>query len=195
MLRASLLLFLLPIVATSPAAAQLTLAFEPEAVVARGVPPEASVAFLAVEREPTGSYQAVRFVQEVGGPAGQEGTVRLELERPVAFKAVWAAVELAGGELTLATPTATPVREEPFEPGAFAPGSDGEVDGVGHPRRLATLLVVRPGEGAWAGLAADGGEADADGVGDGQVRVSLGSLGALDSDSRAVPEALRRDHR
>lgn len=189
-MRAFLLSLLLVGLAPLTASAQLALTFEPQAVVANGVTPNAQVAWLGVVRDATGVSNRAWVTQEIGGPADGQGSASLVPSGPLGPKAVWAAVDLSTGGLALAAPEPSPLREEPLGPGALLAGPGGEVDRVLFPHRRAALLLVRPGEGAWSLVVGDGSAADADGAVDNAIVVTLPDLTPLGS-SAAPPSALQ----
>ena len=68
-------------------------------------------------------------------------------------------------------------RTQPALPaGAVGRGGGAAPDWLEDVRGYVEVLVVRPGEGAWAATVGDGGEGDDDGAYDGRLRASLAGM-------------------
>lgn len=164
-----------------PLAAQVppTVRFDADALIAEGLPPGGSVAFFGVGREMVDFLPHRLAVWEVV-TADATGTARLELERSVPAASTWAAVEMGGGEITLAAPPGTALREISFPTDALPAVLNRLDDG----RSELTVLWVRPaaeGEqaGAWGGAVSDGSARDDDGSQNRGLRVRLDLLEPL----------------
>jgi hypothetical protein len=72
-------------------------------------------------------------------------------------------VDLASGELALATPADYPLREMRLNPNAFRSGRAGKLDTFGEGREFLQLFVARRGVGAWVMTVFDGSPEDQDG--------------------------------
>jgi hypothetical protein len=162
-----LLLGLLAIVGMAgaqPAGPGLRVSFEAAAVVASGVTPGERVAWFSVAREDTGSGSLIVRREEVTADTDRDGTVRLDLDRPVPPRSIWAAVDLKTGDFALAAPADYPLRQAAFPAGAFRPSAGGGFDRVLAPEReLVMLFVARPTVGVWALTVWDGAPEDEDG--------------------------------
>jgi len=182
--RIMLLLFLLPTVA----AAAPTIRFDDEAVVVEGATAGGSVAVLGVGRETAGFLSHQLSVWETV-TADATGVARLELGRPIPEVSTWAAVDLGDGEIALAAPAGTPLREVSFP----QRGLPADLRSLDDARSSLAVLWVRPasqGEaGAWGGAVSDGSDRDGDGAENRGLRVLLDSLeplGASPEPSRSV---------
>jgi hypothetical protein len=130
---------------------------------------------------------------EVVVDADGDGAVTVAPPRGVPEQSLWVVVDLASGEVALASPLAGPLRE--VEP---PPGVAGGLVGRGEleeERRRLEVLVVRPGvdeeAGAWSGGLDDGGPGDGDGTRDGRARARLAGLVPVAADGAAAPSAFR----
>jgi hypothetical protein len=147
-----------------------TLAFEPNALVASGVTPKGKVAWFGVARE-LEDYAAtlVRRDQILEDEDG-DGKVRLDIGKPVPAQSVWVAVDLTSGAYAVAVPEGSRAAELPMPGRNPGRGGAGKPEWVEVNRRFLEIAVVRPGQGAWALTAGDGGRADDDGASDGSTR-------------------------
>lgn len=89
---------------TPPSPPELTIRFEPAAVVVDGVPPEGSVALLGVGRRSLTYLVQLEVSDQVLDDLDGDGSVRLELDAEIPERSLWAAVDLGSGARTLATP-------------------------------------------------------------------------------------------
>jgi hypothetical protein len=165
-------LLLLPsILSAAPA-----LTFEAGAIQDAGITPAAKVVFFGVVREGQGYRFRMVTREEVVEDADKDGSVRLDLGGPVAFRSIWAAVDLASGEYTMASPAGyTPTQIE-FPAAALRgrPGGNGKPDRLAERRYSLELLIVRPGQGAWRQTLGDGDPDDGDRAANGRVEWSMG---------------------
>lgn len=177
------------VLATS-AGAEPAIAFEESAVVVDGLAVGGRVALsgAAIGRD---GYVRFLFRQDEVLTADAVGSVRLELDRPLPAESVWFAIDLDGGELTVAAPDGAELREIAMPGRALRP----ELDGLDDDRRFLYVLLVRPaaaapGEaGAWTTTVGDGSESDGDGREDGRLSALLSGLAPL-GDSPPAPERL-----
>lgn len=109
MLRALRVVVLLGLVPCA-AVAQPVVSFEANAVVVSGVAAGGRVALLGVGREPVEYSGRVVRSEAVLADEDGDGRVRLELERAVPWRSLWAAVDLADGAAVLAAPEGYPLR-------------------------------------------------------------------------------------
>lgn len=176
--------------ASPSAAAEATvpeIAFEGEAVVVSAAP-GARVALFGVGRlSGTPLPAQVRFAEllDIDGL----GAARYESAYGVPTWSVWAAVDLASGEVAVAAPAGGELRWREVPRRALR----AELDGLDETRRFLELLLVRPESApgasdgaAWSRGFGDGGEGDDDGATDGKVRVAPWLLDPL-GDAPAAP--------
>jgi hypothetical protein len=171
------------------AAAQPALSFEEQAVAVRGATPGGEVVVWSVFRERLAcvSTRVGRVYERL--TADGAGAARLDLGRAVPELAVWAAVDVASGQLALGTPGDLALSE--IEPqGRRIDRALGrlEVD-----RHGLEILFVRPGAGSWRLAVHDGGRDDEDGAYDGSLRASLRNLLPDAKHGNAPPKFERGD--
>jgi hypothetical protein len=175
----------------APTAAALQVALSDVTVTVTGVAPGGSVALLSVSHEP--GYYIMRIVRrsELLLDEDQNGQVDFTPERGVAFQSIWVAVDVATGEMAMASPPGF-VTSEMLQPG---PSGAKSVQILGSSldiwRGYVTLLLVRPGVGAWAATIREGMTNDADPTIDQQIHPAISTLPALQSAGPAAPSTLQ----
>ncbi len=159
--------------AASPAFAEVSVAFEPVAVVARGISPGQQAVFFSVTREPIAfGVRVVRRLEVIADEDG-DGLVRYEVEAGVVRASAWWVVDLATGDAAVSAPEDFGVRWVPEEEETLPAASAVEPELALAQRSRLEILLVRPGVGAWRQSAADGGRGDSDASPDGLLRVGL----------------------
>jgi len=183
------------------------LAFEETAVIVSGATPEGGVVVFGMGREWTGYTHHVLRMEHLL-TADVDGELRWEMEESVLPRSVWAAVDLATGEYTLASPAGHTL--ERVEPPAEGLGANARF--LEHEGRYLDLLLVRPARegsddasdtggdeetaepeetgGFWGIALGDGAGLDRDGEADSRLTVDLLDLQPL-GDSDVEPERLR----
>ncbi len=184
-----LFVVLFPLLPCTAAAAEApVVTFEDSTVVVAAGQPAGRFALLGVGRLAGGYLPAqVRLGDLVVADA--LGDARYESAYGVPQPSVWAAVDLATGEVTLAAPGQDGVRLREVPPRALRQ----ELDGLDDRRRFLEVLVVRPDSapgagdgGAWLRAFGDGGDGDGDGATNGNLRVVPSLLEPL-GDAPAAP--------
>ncbi|MEP7009931.1 MAG: hypothetical protein ABJC13_06385 [Acidobacteriota bacterium] len=129
-----------------------------------------------------------RRLAELRADEDGDGVVTLALDRPVAPVSVWAAVDLASGDVAVVSPTGSRTPRGGFRGRGLGHRETGR--GTVHDLRFQSeLLVVRPGVGggAWTLTAGDGNVGDEDGDANGELETALDRMTPLDA-SPAPPE-------
>lgn len=181
--RAGLLLLALAL-AAAPAAGQSGLGIDGAAVELDGATAGGEVAWLGVGLErPEWTPQLLRWAA-VTRDEDRDGRVALELGRKVPDVSVWAAVDIATGRIDMLSGPGTRLREVEFPERGLGYQRGGAL-WLSDRRPYLELLVVRPGEGAWALSVGDGGEADEDRSPDG---VSVPALAQMRRLAASTPE-------
>lgn len=175
-LAAVLVGVLVLVVAAPAAAAPPELAFEEQAVVASGLTPGGEAVLFGLAVRAMGYYNRIERHEEVVLVDGT-GAARLELAEELAPRAVWAAIDLASGEMTTSASPGFPRQAQPF-PTAGLRGQGAVLQRLGHTLESAHVLYARPGEGggAWGFALDDGGGHDLDGADDGAFELALEQL-------------------
>ena len=114
------------LLAVAAKAAEPTLSFEPEAVVADGLQPKATIVWFGVERMIDDSFSATVAEHFEVQQATENGTATLNLERPLDEHSMWVAVDLGSGASVVAAPASYRVAS------ALRPGG-GSITGVCQP--------------------------------------------------------------
>jgi hypothetical protein len=170
--------------AALPAWSQPELTLE-QTGVSVSVTPGGSIALMGTLRSVSNGVSPLSFVGEVLTDDDADGWVSPELGFEVPWRSMWVAVELATGEVALGTPEGYRLRAvglpEDLHPGAAA---------LAHHADLATMMVVRPGQGAWLQHVNDGGSRDTDGEGNRSVAASLEGFEGLGPNPPGVLHAL-----
>jgi hypothetical protein len=151
------------------AAEGLTLRVGDTDLLVSGARPGASVRVIGVTREPRGFTSLMRTHALPAVTADARGDAAIPYGAAVPATSLWVAVDGATGSTAAAAPAATPVRQ--FTPAAAAPA-----DRVAFARTALELLVVRPGAGAWAASAHEGGRGDGDRAVDGKITLVAAEL-------------------
>jgi hypothetical protein len=156
----------------------LSLAFEPQAATVAGATPGGDVVFWGVYRERLARVSTT--VGKLGDRvmADASGAARLDLGRDVPGLSVWAAVDLASGQVALASPGGFQWTE--IDPKGRR--IDKALGRLAVDRHELSVLLVRPeagnsgSSGSWQLDVFDGGALDEDGAYDGSLRASLAAF-------------------
>ena len=172
------------------AAAEPAVSFSDAAVGADHLTPGGKVAYVFVSREHRGWHSTV--VRRDGlVTADASGAVRLDLERELSPRSVWAFVDMTTGERVLAAPDPDGLRAIDLPGNSLRRNARGVIAMLQDQRQVLELLVVRPGAGAWGLTVGDGGASDADGANDGTISVAFASSRAVAAESpEAAPDQL-----
>ena len=174
----------LVLLAAPLSAAPPEIAFEAEAVVARGITSKGQAVWFSVAREISRRSIDVVPLHAIAADDDGDGAVRLELGREVPLRSIWFAVDLATGETAVAVPEGFPLLEMDL-PGKAIPAA---LDRLDLERRFAYLVLVRPGVGAWQLRIGDGGASDEDGEPDGTLRATPSRLAPVKEGGPPPPE-------
>lgn len=175
--------------AGGPATGSPVIAFEGSAVVVRGVTPGGSVVWFSVAREHPHWLTRVVRRDAVLPDSDGDGVVRFELKEPVPRRSIWTAVDLTTGAYATATPQDVARLEVHPAADSLRRSPLGVVEALQDARGFLEILLVRPGQGAWAQSVGDGGASDSSGLPDGRVQASFASMRPIES-SKAAPGQL-----
>ncbi len=101
----------------------------------------------------------------------------------------WIGVNLSTGDFTVRSRTTKDVEEKIIPPENLARDGQRSVFAFDVEAGFLEVVVIRPGQAAWAFTAGDGSVFDGDGLSDGWVRAEIGSFRPIDGGSEA-PKAL-----
>ncbi len=156
-----------------------------------------SVVLIGIARRPLAGAASVESWVQTLADDDEDGIATLDLGREVPLKSAWGAIDLATGNAGVAVAEGFPLE-------IIRPGVAGfELDAVSQrplirlERSTAQFLLVRPGFGAWALKAYDGGSGDMgnleDGVPDGALRVDPTAFEPLQPEFGEFPGLSARD--
>ena len=135
-----------------------------------GARPGATVLVIGVTREPRGFHSLLRTHALPAVVADARGDAKIAYGAEIPAKSLWIAVDGQTGLTAAGGPGDFPVRQFEIAPGAVAS------ERVVLARTSLEMLVVRPGSGAWALSAYEGGRGDGDGAVDGRLSVLVSDL-------------------
>jgi hypothetical protein len=176
----TVLLGLAAVAFAGAAVAQPVLTFKAESVVVSNVKKKGDVLFFGYGEDKPGWTRTIhRWRRTV--TANDKGEAELTLGCRVPAMAVIVAFDTETGEFVAAAPFADQTTRVTRRPGplpsdTWAWDIQDKVQTIQHVGQRLEILVARKKQGGWVGRAVDGGELDADGIGDGVITVSLGQL-------------------
>jgi len=149
---------------------------EPSRITVSGVTPGGEVLFVGAGLEPRKYYAIPHRWSKVLADTGAKGTVSYELESPVTWNALWIVTDLTTGRYIVASTPGFPVERSHLASRHFVRDTHGDVNRFAYERRVADVLYIVAGGGAWGLLAQDGDSSDGDGKGDGTTTIDLPRL-------------------
>jgi hypothetical protein len=171
------------------AAAPPTLTFSPQTVQVQGMTPGGTVVWFGMGLDVV-EYSAMRSERQETAVADAQGGATLAFPSAVPPQSVWVAVDLATGAFALGSPPAfTPGRFN-LAAGAIFSGTGSASDQLADPADCVHVLLVRPGQGAWAATIGRGGVNDQSSPTDASLRFSIESLVPLTPGAAAAPARL-----
>jgi hypothetical protein len=120
------------------------------------------------------------------------GSVTFEVGQSIPFQSIWVAVDLNSGRTAAGTPTGFPLRTSTFRFNPIHHNIAGD-DRIVYGRQYGQFLLVRPGEGAWTTIAADGGAGDSDGRADGVTTIDPSTMRPIGNSRPAPPRFSAHD--
>ena len=173
------------------ASAQPVLELTPETLTVRSVSPGGSVVLFSVAREPIGGIARVVSRHELLVDDDRDGVIRYAPPSGLVPRSVWMVIDVETGTVAVGTPLGIP-------PTLMRPHGAGEgvpVQAVANRldigREEVDVLVLRPGEGAWAGVVRDGGPADRDNHANGRLHLDPSKLDPIAPVFGDAPSALK----
>jgi hypothetical protein len=136
------------------------------------------VIWFGVEHRIDAEYSGEMAQHYQVGTAAADGTARLDLDRSIAPRSYWVAVDLDSGDFVVAAPGGYRIAK-PQKPSRVGLGNGAKADELLDDRAFLMGLVVSPKEGAWSFTGADGGPRDEDGKNDGHLRFALDKFDPL----------------
>lgn len=167
----------LALFAAPPARAQAPqIVWSSDSLAASGFTPGGQIVWFGVERRVDPDFSADVVSYRSTTQAAADGSSLLDLERKLAERALWVAVDLETGAWSAATPTGYSLEKLAAPPVAVQSRAAAPSDAFTDSRAYLLGLLVRPQVGAWSFGGSDGGPGDADGANDGVATFALDAL-------------------
>jgi hypothetical protein len=168
--------------AAPPAAAQApaapSLSFTAQAVTAEGMTPGGTVIWFGFGREEV-EYSAVHSERQETSAADAQGHAVLMAAAGVPQQSAWVAVDLKTGAWAQGSPAGFSPGGYALGGGAFDQGGAAAAGKLLDPTDFIHVLLVRPGQGAWAATIGRGGPKDESSAAEAKLKVSFANLDAL----------------
>ena len=173
--------------------APLAASFDGAVLRITGVTPGGTVALDGALLEPQSEVheRQLRIEQTIADP-DRDGIVTYTYERNIPRQSIWGVVDIASGRYVIATPPTYRRQELPFPSNAVKNTPADEFDELTHGFFLLQVLWVRPGEGAWVSMSADGGAGDSDKKNNGKTETSLSYFRPISANT-PVPKKIKKD--
>lgn len=178
-----------------PMRAALSVSFNGSVVHVKGATARGQVAVFSIMRE-GGTTMIVRLrdTQQLRS-TDTDGTLDLDLGKPIPSRSVWAVVDVVSGESVITAPGDFPTNESALPAGFVKNAPADEFDTLVGEHLILHVLWVRPGPGnsggAWFLRSADGGLNDTDRETNGHAVLSTSAFVPL-GDSGKAPKKLKR---
>ncbi len=158
--------------------------FEDAAVICTGFTHGGEVVLFAVSRDPQPSGESdVIQTRLAARDTDNDGIVRFDLGRPVAYLSVWSAIDVTTGAFAAGTRPPFTLRRVDWPSNAVGRDSDNSLRKLEFTGRgVVDILWVRPERGAWALTLYDGGESDEGKKNDGRIRAVLENVTTVTGD-------------
>jgi len=153
--RLAIISMLLPTFAAIATAAEKppgpALVFAARTVTVTGITPGADVYLYSVSREPMSYYNRIATREEVLHDAAKAGRVDYALDRPLAARSIWLAVDLASGAAVAGGPPGYPAKMVSLDEHNLKKNANAEVEQLSFDGAAVDIVVVRPSVGMWGG--------------------------------------------
>lgn len=155
-------------------------------VVVSGVPTGGSIALFSCARDMVKGHTFVRTIAEVLRDDDRDGVIRYPQGAGVPRRSVWVAVDLTTGAIASGAAKSFPLVVSDLRSLELKRDLLGAIANLSFDLPRLTLLIVRPGVGAWL-LVSDG---DDPGAADGRVSLAFEKAWAVDGRGAAAPKVL-----
>ncbi len=176
-----------PISAQTPALPALS--FAAQAVQVQGMTPAGTVVWFGIGLDRI-EYSEVRSEWQQAAVADAQGNASLSLPAAVPALSIWVAVDLTTGAFALGSPPGFSPGRFGVAAGAIFSGTGSASDQIADSADFIHVLLVRPGQGAWAATIGRGGVNDQSSPTDASLRFAIESLVALTPGAPAAPGKL-----
>jgi hypothetical protein len=161
-----------------PAAAGPALSLLAQEVDADGMTPGGVVVWFGMGREAL-EYSAAHSELQEAALADGQGHAALPVPAGVPEQSIWVAVDLKTGAYVQASPAGFAPGGFQLGGGALNLGAGSAADKLLDPADVIQVLLVRPGQGAWAATIGRGGPRDEADPAESSLKVSFGNLDPL----------------
>jgi hypothetical protein len=172
------------------APAQITLSIGSSVKIGNATPGGSVVLFSAARTSRQGRTHVTRQALMLADENG-DGIIEFTPEVRIPMRSVWIAVDYLTGAVAAGAPVSFPLTVSELTAGAYRNDADGTIAQLEKQLRRLTLLLVRPGNGAWTAAARDGDEPDADKTRNARVAIAFGAARPIRG-SPAAPRGLKR---
>jgi hypothetical protein len=170
-------------------AAGPALTFSSQTVQVQGMTPGATVVWFGMGLDIV-EYSEMRSERQETAVADAQGGATLIFQAAVPPQSVWVAVDLTTGAFALGSPPAFTAGSFNVAAGSIVNGTGSASDQLTDPAGCVHVLLVRPGQGAWAATIGRGGVNDQSSPMDASLRFSIESLGPITPGAAAAPAKL-----
>ncbi len=170
-------------------AAGPALIFSSQTVQVQGMTPGATVVWFGMGLDIV-EYSEMRSERQEAAVADAQGGATLTFQAAVPPQSVWVAVDPTTGAFALGSPPAFTPGHFNVVPGSIVNGTGSASDQLTDPAGCIHVLLVRPGQGAWAATIGRGGVNDQSNPTDASLRFSIESLAAITPGAAAAPARL-----
>jgi len=177
--------------AAHAADSQFHLTIDSVAVSVSGVSPGGSVVLFSCTRTSSIRSIAVKPSAIVLRDQDHDGVIRYAPTGGVPLRSVWIAVDEGSGQAASIAPADFPLLVSAIGGNDLKKDVEGEIASMGLGLPRLSLLVVRPGTGAWIMTGFDGEATDHDQRGDGRVELAFEDAKAVSGKDKA-PKHLRK---
>ncbi|RLE26435.1 MAG: hypothetical protein DRJ65_05520 [Acidobacteria bacterium] len=185
-IRLSLLLVIVCLIGAASPSGALDLEFKGDAAVGLCcLEPGTDVLFFGLvwqERPWVARISVLRAIEMV---AKGDDTAWFEPDIGVPESSYWIGADLSTGAYTVAARTNKQLEEKTIPPENLARDGQRSIFAFDVEAGYLEVVVIRPGQAAWAYTAGDGSAFDADGQSDGWVRAEIGSFRPIDNGPEA----------
>jgi hypothetical protein len=164
--------------AAAPGPAGPSLTFTEQGVDVDGMTPGGTVVWFGFGRDVV-EYAAAHSQSQGTAVADSQGHAALAVPSGVPQQSVWVAVDLKNGAYAQASPAGFSPGGYGLGGGALNQGSGSAADKLLDPTDFIHVLLVRPGQGAWAATVGRGGPRDESDPAEGSLKVSFANFDAL----------------
>jgi hypothetical protein len=184
-------LLVLSLFLASAALAAPAIQFESNRIIVSGVTPKSQVYAYSLSREATGTFSNMVPRETVVSDDDGDGVVTWVIEKEIATRSIWLAVDLASGTPAVATPGGYDAKRIELTDVNLRKEFGSGVGQLAFGGDFVEFVVVRPSGGVWRAIASRGGPAD-EGADPERATISIEKLERRAGTTESAPKHLRR---